>query len=353
MADPGTLIPADISNAMDTTLKPSNPKLNTIPTFPSLIDTDVVYSGRKTLHGEGSSQNSESSEKAESFWGAIGNTGVGSSGIPKRATQLDHLPTSAFETSRYRGNRGAHAVDGVRTNINVVPYAQNNLEDSNSLFAEFNPFQIKGTGKAPMYNRPVENKADELQRPRNNLASYTKNVRAHNEVPKKKEYDYLDGIIPRVNREPNGHNPSSSASTSSTKSDQINAGGFKSTAHSNMSDYSQSGSAERENNVNGFHDRRKFTHERFMETNSKLKDPESCNSSFDSISSRVEQVFDDVDVSESEIPWEDLVIGERIGLGTAHPCSDLSLKLSVFNFNSKTATNNFPGELFNFLFSFL
>ncbi|XP_004302007.1 PREDICTED: serine/threonine-protein kinase EDR1-like [Fragaria vesca subsp. vesca] len=292
MADPGTLIPADISNAMDTTLKPSNPKLNTIPTFPSLIDTDVVYSGRKTLHGEGSSQNSESSEKAESFWGAIGNTGVGSSGIPKRATQLDHLPTSAFETSRYRGNRGAHAVD------------------------EFNPFQIKGTGKAPMYNKPLENKADELQRPRNNLASYTKNVRAHNEVPKKKEYDYLDGIIPRVNREPNGHNPSSSASTSSTKSDQINAGGFKSTAHSNMSDYSQSGSAERENNVNGFHDRRKFTHERFMETNPKLKDPESCNSSFDSISSRVEQVFDDVDVSESEIPWEDLVIGERIGLGS-------------------------------------
>ncbi|PRQ41959.1 putative protein kinase TKL-CTR1-DRK-2 family [Rosa chinensis] len=316
MADPGTLIPVDNPSAKDTTFMPINPKSNTIPTFPSLIDSEIVYSRPKPLHGEGSSQNLQTSEKAESFWGEIGGRGVGSSGVPKRGTQLDHLPSSAFENSRYRGNRGAPAVDGVRMKQNVVPYAQNNSEDSNSLFADLNPFQVKGTGKAPIYNKPMENKADELQRPRNNLASYTKNVRAHNEVPKKKEYDYLDGIIPRVNREPNGYNPSSSASTSSTKSEQINTGGFKSTAHPNMSEYLQSGSVERENNINGFHDRRKFTHERFMETNSKLKDPESCNSSFDSITSRVEQVFEDVEVGESEIPWEDLVIGERIGLGS-------------------------------------
>lgn len=127
-----------------------------------------------------------SSEKAESFWGAIGDTGVGSSGISNRATQLDHLPSSAFENSRYRMNRGAHAVDGARVNQNVVPYAQNNLEDSNNLFADLNPFQINGTGKAPLYNKPLENKVDELQRPRNNLASYTKNIRAHNEVPKRR-----------------------------------------------------------------------------------------------------------------------------------------------------------------------
>ncbi|XP_062009922.1 uncharacterized protein LOC133726396 isoform X2 [Rosa rugosa] len=30
---------------------------------------------------------------------------------------------------------------------------------------------------------------------------------------------------------------------------------------------------------------------------------------------RVEQVFENVDEGESDIPWEDLVIGERIGLG--------------------------------------
>lgn len=330
MADPGTLIPADNSSAKDASFKPINPKTSTIPTFPSLIDAEVAYSGPKPYHGEGSSRNSAigsslemekrpSSEKAESFWGAIGDTGVGSSGISNRATQLDHLPSSAFENSRYRMNRGAHAVDGARLNQNVVPYAQNNLEDSNNLFADLNPFQINGTGKAPLYNKPLENKVDELQRPRNNLASYTKNIRAHNEVPKKKEYDYLDGIVPRVNREPNGYNPSSSASTSSTLSELINTGGFKLNTQSNMSEYLQGGTVERENNVNGFHDRRKFTHERFMETNSKLKDPESCNSSFDSISSRVDQpVFDDVDVGESEIPWEDLVIGERIGLGNVH-----------------------------------
>ncbi|CAN6714896.1 unnamed protein product [Malus baccata var. baccata] len=129
---------------------------------------------------------------------------------------------------------------------------------------------------------------------------------------------------------------------SSTVSEQVNPGGFKSTAHSNMFDrdgdakifkgeqprapnYLQNNTAdskEHQNIETGFNDPRKFTHDRFMESNLKLKDPESCNSSFDSITSRVEyhsstsSSFEDVDVGECEIPWEDLVIGERIGLGS-------------------------------------
>ncbi|ONI04744.1 hypothetical protein PRUPE_6G337600 [Prunus persica] len=357
MADPGTLVPTDIPSAKDTAFQPYHPNLSKNPTVHSYIDTEVAYSGPKPLHGEGSSQNSaaesslalerrpisENIESLPTFSGASSDTGVGSSRIPNRATQLDHLPSSAFEN--YRGSRGAHAVEGVtRMNVNVVPYTQNNSEDSKNLFADLNPFQIKGPVKASMYNKPVENKVEELQRQRNNVASgrppaslMWKNKYAFNEVPKRKENDnYMDGIFPRVNREPNGYNPSSAASTSSTVSEQINPGGFKSTAHSNMSDrdgdaknyrgeqprakgYLQNGTIdvnEHQNNEIGFHDPRKFTHDRFMETNLKLKDPESCSSSFDSISSRVDQVFDDVDVGESEIPWEDLVIGERIGLGS-------------------------------------
>ncbi|CAB4278255.1 unnamed protein product [Prunus armeniaca] len=215
-----------------------------------------------------------------------------------------HLPSSAFEN--YSGSRGAHAVEGVtRMNVNVVPYTQNNLEDSKNLFADLNPFQIKGPGKASMYNKPMENKVEELQRQRNNVAFgrppaslMWKNKYAFNEVPKRKENDnYMDGIFPRVNREPNGHNPSSAASTSSTVFEQINPGGFKSTAHSNMSDrdgdaknyrgeqprakgYLQNGTIdvnEHQNNEIGFHDPRKFTHDKFMETNLKLKDPESSS----------------------------------------------------------------------------
>lgn len=360
MADPGTLIPTDNPSAKDTAFKPYNPNLINNPAFHSYINEDVTYSGPKPLQGEGSSQNSEAesslaperrpiSEKVESlstFSGTSTDPGVGSSRT-NRPTQLDHLSSSAFENSLYRGSRGAHAVDGVtRMNVNVVPYTQNNAEDPKNLFADLNPFQIKGPVKASMYNKPVENKVEELQRPRNNIASgrppaslMWKNKYAFNEVPKKKENDnYMEGIFPRINREPNGYSPSSAASTSSTLSEQINPGGFKSTAHSNMSDrdgdaqnvkgaqprvtdYLQNDTVdvkEHQNNEMGVHDPRRFMYDRFMETNLKLKDPESSSSSFDSISSRVEQVFDDVDVSESEIPWEDLVLGERIGLGNVN-----------------------------------
>lgn len=67
----------------------------------------------------------------------------------------------------------------------------------------------------------------------------------------------------------------------------------------------------------GYHDRRKCTHDRFMGTNLKLRDLESPSSSVDSSTSKVDQIFDD-DVCECEIPWEDLVLGERIGLGSAY-----------------------------------
>ncbi|KAM1649358.1 hypothetical protein ACFX15_010123 [Malus domestica] len=362
MADPGTLVPTDTQISKDATFKPYNPNLTKLPTFHSYIDTDIAYPGPKPLHGEGSSQNTAvesssglerrpSSDKGESFptfSGASSESGVGSSGIPNKATQLDQLSSSASKKSQYnRGNRGAHAIDGgMRMNVNIVPCTQNNSEDPKNLFADLNPFQIKGPGKASMYNKPAEKKVEELQRQNNNLASgrppaslMWKNKYAFNEVPKRKEYD---GILPKINREPNGYNPSSSASTSSTVSEQVNPGGFKSTAHSNMFDrdgdaknfkgeqprapnYLQNNtvdSKEHQNIETGFNDPRKFTHDRFMESNLKLKDPESCNSSFDSITSRVEyhsstsSSFEDVDVGECEIPWEDLVIGERIGLGS-------------------------------------
>ena len=65
------------------------------------------------------------------------------------------------------------------------------------------------------------------------------------------------------------------------------------------------------------HDQRKCTYDRFMGSNLKLKDPESPSSSIDSITNRIDPILDDVDVGECEIPWEDLVLGERIGIGNA------------------------------------
>ena len=397
MAAPGTLIPADILSAMENTFKPYNPKINKIPPLHLSNDIGVTYLRPKPLLGEGSSHNSavessspldrrSSSEKAESiplFPSTSGDTTVSSSGMSnKPSPNQSDLSSSGIGTSLYKGSRGTHAVgDGVRINLNVVPYNQNNPEDPKNLFADLNPFQIKGTGKTSLHNKPTENRVDELQRPINNpgrppVSLMWKNRYALNEVPQKKEYDYMEGQFPRINREPNDYNLPSLASTSSNTPGKIYGDGFKSAGNSNMpsmgsnaansvsgtsslleasssqfdrfhlvgdlnanlkrerprnGEESQSNAVdlvqELEDNEIGFHDRRKSMHDRFMGNNLKLKDPESASSSFDSSTSkaeqiysstsRVDQIFDDVDVGD-EIRWEDLVIGERIGLGNAY-----------------------------------
>lgn len=252
MAAPGTLIPADILSVKDTTFKPYNPIISNISTLQS--SDDGVYSRAKPLNGEGSSQNpainnslpldwgstSGNAESLPSLSGASGDSGVGSSGLSNRVTpnQLDHLPSTAIGTSVYKGSRGTNVVgDGMRKNVNVVPYGQSSQEDPKNLFADLNPFQIKGTGKSSLQNKPTETKADEFQRQRNNVVVgrppvplMWKNRPAYNEVPQKKDYNYMEGLFPKINREPNDFNQSSSASTSSTKPEKVYPHGFKSPA---------------------------------------------------------------------------------------------------------------------------
>ncbi|OMO96432.1 hypothetical protein COLO4_15253 [Corchorus olitorius] len=388
MAAPGTLIPADILSAKDTTFKPYNPIIGNMPTFNSSNDCGVVYSRTKPLNGEGSSQNpalnstqsldwGSSSGTAESLpplSGPSGDSGVGSSGLSNRVTpnQFDHLPSTAVGTLVYKGSRGANAVgDGMRMNVNVVPYGQSNQEDPKNLFADLNPFQIKGTGKSSLQNKPTETKVDEFQRQRNNVVVgrppvplMYKNRPAFNEVPQKKEYNYMEGLFPKIIREPNDFNQSSSASTSSTKPEKVYPHGFKSPGDFDMSNRdnkvrsSSSGAgsslapntsqfnnsplvddtdskykednlmngqnsqnntgdlANEQDNEIGFHDYRQYTQERYIGNNIRLMDAESPSSSVDSVRPKVDQLFDDVDVGECEIPWEDLDIGERIGLGS-------------------------------------
>ncbi|KAF3495769.1 hypothetical protein DY000_02058033, partial [Brassica cretica] len=65
-------------------------------------------------------------------------------------------------------------------------------------------------------------------------------------------------------------------------------------------------------------DHRKYTSDDISTgSDPRLKDHESTSSSLDSTSYRNDpQVLDDADVGDCEIPWKDLVIGERIGLGS-------------------------------------
>ncbi|KAE8729105.1 Serine/threonine-protein kinase EDR1 [Hibiscus syriacus] len=394
MAAPGTLIPADILSAKDTTLKSYNPIMNNIPTLQSPGD---VYSRERPLKGEGSSHHPLINSSKPFDWGSSSGTaevlpslsgpsrdsGVGSSGFSNRVTpnQLDHLPSTAIGTLVYKGSRGANAVgDGQRMNVNVVPYGQSSQEDPKNLFADLNPFQIKGAGKTSHQNKSTETKIDEFQRQPNNVVGRPpvpliwKNRPVYNEVPQKK-YNYMEGHFPKVNRESNDFNQSSASPSSSIKPEKVYTHGVKphagldtsnrndkvrnplsdtaaylasTTSQFNILQPAEDASSkfkehvtnehdlpnntvdlvnEQDNEI-GFDSYRKHAHDRYMGNNLKLKDPESPSSSFDSgvgssgLSNRGtpsqldHQLFDDVDVGECEIPWEDLDLGERIGIGS-------------------------------------
>ncbi|XVF42115.1 hypothetical protein PTKIN_Ptkin01aG0334100 [Pterospermum kingtungense] len=384
MAAPGALIPADILSAKDTNFKQYNPIISNIPTLHSFDD---VYSRAKPVNDEGSSQHpvtnsnvsldwgssSGGAESLSSLSGPSGDSGVGPSRLSNKMNpnRLDHLPSTAIGTSVYKGSRGGNVVgDGLRMNVNVVPYSQSSQDDPKNLFADLNPFQIKGTDKTSQQNKPTETKVDEFQRQRNNVVVgrppiplMRKNRPAYNEVPQKKEYNYMEGLFPKVNREPNDFNQSS-ASTGSTKPEKVYPHGFKSNGDFDLSSRdnkiknSLSGTSsslapttglfnssqlvedggtkfkeenlrnghdlqnntgdlakDQENEI-GFHNHRKYTQDRYMGNKLKLKEPASTSSSVDCGTGRVDQLFDDVDVGECEIPWEDLDIGERIGLGS-------------------------------------
>jgi hypothetical protein len=376
MAAPGTLIPADILNAKDSAFKSYNPKI--VPSFPSAEETEPSYS-RPVLppsNGEGSSQTSviegnalpwngksytEKFEYMPSNFGLNRDTGVGPSKIPNRGSpnQRENLPPS-YGNSLYKGTLGMNAVgDGTRLNVNVVPYPQNNPNDPQNLFAELNPFLIKGTGKPSVHNKPVENKPPEHGIKNKNVSGRPvsplmwKNQHAYNEVPRKN------------NHNPNEYNPPLFAPNISSRSENTDLGTSNSSYNSNINNDISSqtlaritgsvspagvgelnrtegldanfkrgdlGSSqnvmvnEPENNELGHHDRRKCIYDRFMGSNLELKDSDSPSSSIDYITNRVDQILDDADVGECEIPWEDLVIGERIGLGNVNDLSSSSCR---------------------------
>jgi hypothetical protein len=250
--------------------------------------------------------------------------------------------------------------DGTRLNVNVVPYPQNNPNDPQNLFAELNPFLIKGTGKPSVHNKPpVENKPPEHGTKNKNVSGRPvsplmwKNQHAYNEVPRKN------------NHNPNEYNPPLFAPNISFRPENTDLGTSNSSYSSNINnDISSQTSAqitgsvspagagelnrieglnanfkrgdlgssqnvmvnELENTELSHHDRKKCIYDRFMGSNLELNDSDSPSSSIDYVTNRVDQILDDADVGECEIPWEDLVIGERIGLGNVNDLSSSSCR---------------------------
>ncbi|KAJ6360494.1 hypothetical protein OIU77_004502 [Salix suchowensis] len=225
MAAPGTLLPADVPSTKHSSFK--------IPAPLSSNDTGVVLTTPNALPGEGTSQ-STSVDGSDA--------GVGSSGVANRAApinQLGNLSCTAIGTSVYKGSRGGHAAgDGVRMNVNVLPYGPDSPEDSRNLFSDLNPFQIKGTGKSSLHHKPAENKISEFPGWKNNPVPSApaplvwKNRYAYNEVPRRNENEHVEGFYPRINREPNNYNQSLASNSSSEKASPQ---GFRSSSNFNPS----------------------------------------------------------------------------------------------------------------------
>ncbi|KAM7277959.1 hypothetical protein ACFE04_005093 [Oxalis oulophora] len=315
MAEPGTLIPADVLNTKDTTLNPRNTKLSRTPSFQFYNGAGFLSSKPTPLHGEGTSLNSAVDSSLLSDTGSIS--------------------VKAELMGPYSGLNGDNCV---RKNVNVVPYAKNDQEDFKNLLGDLNPFHIKVTGKTSMINKPADS---------NNVVSgkppvplMWKNQHPCNEVPTKKEHNYMDVLFPKMNREPHKNNTS--------LSENVYFHGLKSPVNQNLSSgdintrISSSGTQNLSTNIKGtnpgeekvlqtepvdsveehknyeigLNDNRNCTRDRVMGFDQKLMETKSPSSSADTTTSRVDRIFDDVDVGQCEIPWEDIEIGERIGLGS-------------------------------------
>ncbi|CAA2962981.1 serine threonine- kinase EDR1 [Olea europaea subsp. europaea] len=367
MGAPGTQIPVDVLSAEDAPFDSYNPKLSILPRLLTTKGTNSssTQPDQSSFAGHNLSPGTKSTktEALPLLLDANANIGVGSSGTNNNeglaANQLDHSPL-------YKGGRGPNAVgDDLRMNVNVVPCSQHGAEDPKNLFSDLNPFKIKGSRNAMAQNIPI-NKVDELQWRKNNLVNgqppvplMWKNRHACNEVPKKNEYNFVDGLFPKSSQEFSSYRVSSVASSSPTATEKVpNTYKLPEKSYNNYGENSDSISIDNNSttesgeikfshlppgenfgnnhteiyqgsygnmvqsdepditndhikNITRLHD-----HEQKIQGifNLKLKDTESASSSLDLAPSHVDPVIDDV--GECEIPWEDLVIGERIGLGS-------------------------------------
>ncbi|KAI3781176.1 hypothetical protein L2E82_11181 [Cichorium intybus] len=287
MAAPGTLIPADIFSGKDPSLKPYIPKSTKPPGVQSTQSRPIP----NNINGA-TSQNIE------------------------LQNNTSHIPSSAIGNSLYKGGRGPNAVSGgSRMNVNVVPYSQNTPEDNKNLFTELNPFQIKGSGKALMQpeNKIAKNNQVSGRPP---VPQMWKNRHAVNEVVPGPGRVYSDGVKSRdsyggTSKENNETGVSNAAESEAAWAEWKNYRlSLEVVGNNNNNAFSRNKEKVNENNVVRGEDVRKVN----VENRKVAVGPESSTSAVDPFPPLIDPVIDDV--GDCEIPWEDLVIGERIGLGS-------------------------------------
>ncbi|XP_073024629.1 serine/threonine-protein kinase EDR1 isoform X1 [Primulina eburnea] len=367
MGAPGTLIPVDVS-AKDTPLNSFNPQQSKLP----ILHTNKI--------GKVSSQKPDQNSNGGNHWssGAVSvepealhkiyDTSVdnraGFSGLDEKfpcAKSMDHISSQVNGSSFVKGSSGTKpAGDGSKMKLNVVPYSPKSSEASKNLFADLNPFQVKGSDKSMTKNN-LANGFDRLQLPNNNIensrlpAPMRNNLNAQSEVSKRNEFSIVEGIFLGTQGHDNNNMPSiiSRSANVQSKAFKVSEKSFDSDTDEDALPMSSNGLkfanaetkisplrfGEASNLVNketyygenvkdslseepGAKDHRdNFTRpqdesmqHRLTESSKKLRETEVAGRSVDLSAKYVATVIDDV--GECEILWENLVIGERIGLGS-------------------------------------
>lgn len=387
MGAPGTLIPADALSGKDTPLKSYNPQPGRLPNLQTTTDTKVssTQPGQNSVGGYNLSLSTTSWKPQSLLSSSDGsaNDGVGTSGLHDNvpsANQVDHSLSQAIGSSIYKGGRGPNlAGDGVRINQNVIPYSPKSAEDPKNLFAELNPFQIKGSGKTVVQN-DLPNEVGKMQFSKSNIVSgrppaplMWKNRQAWNELPKENEYGFQEGSFVKNNQGANKGNALSVVSRSSKppskapkfpeksfdnpadKRDSMRSNNFKLASDESGPRQLPFGKDFRFNDSETYlredgdiikneepnledhgnittrlHEDKKNLQDRLSVTNMKMMKTEGASCSLDLGASYVDTEIDDV--GECEIVWEDLVLGERIGLGntsTSYFCRFSSVQTSL------------------------
>ncbi|KAI4311000.1 hypothetical protein MLD38_035938 [Melastoma candidum] len=395
MAAPGTLIPADIMSSKE--IKAYNPQINRAPSIPKVNGLRVVHSKPNPLIDEGGSQGSGmenffedriSNSKLPDIFSSyeFGNhdPGIGSSKVSSTGSKMTQLGgySNAGSSVRQDNPDAESVIEDLIRKHNVVAPEKGARQDGKNYFSELDPFQKNRSGISQVQSS-TGNTGKEHKGMKNDLVSGRPpnpsmlNRHPLNEVPRRKEYGYKDGLFTKNSREPNVCDVSSSVAASNT-SDRINLDSFKfsnsnpaSTGlklsnnsdplirenhhwnpfsesspmegcsssqfetsapmgqgnrqvwdiglnyHGHPKDGLQNEAQDPSQNELNYLDTNKLTSDRFMDSNLSSKDYDSSpNSSIGSTYVMVDHSFDDVDVGECEIQWEHLVIGERIGLGS-------------------------------------
>ncbi|KAJ4767801.1 protein kinase family protein [Rhynchospora pubera] len=307
MAAPGTLIPADYPSLKGTTS-------NTNPN-PRIISSATDNPSGEFFRPDPSNQFSEEisisnqpvTTPPQIFSTAASTAGTSSSGaIPLDWPQnLNQFPIIGSTSSEL-----------FNESVNPLPDTQE-IDDTRKLFADLNPFgKVAPDSRVNTggYQRRRENVSPGPSRPQQPLV--VKNWSAYNEEP-----------FQRRNKNVNDN----AASSSSQRPPMIGKSPYVNNKerYSNNSDHSFLGNKidmqvasvqpppalkGHLENLNGIHDMNKGPNDRFMGDLIEKKTVESAMSLSQTRPSRLDPMLDDV--SECEILWEDLVIGERIGLGS-------------------------------------